>query len=189
MKELIQSIVHQDHFIVDLDHIDCLGRTPLMWEVYEMNDDTDSSTALIRNGASVTRKDDRGLTALHHALLCSAPEYKKETVKLLLKSGADPLARSDDGITPTDIAKHRGVLEQWKGTLSECGFNLDKIGRENLEEAISTATDSIILSLHINTPRPFEVKRRHTAIPQDGNGPVRAKTPERFVPIFPAKIC
>lgn len=178
MDDLIRAIVHQDHFMVDLDHVDYLGRTPLMWELCEVSDNTDSSVALINGGASVTRKDNQGLTALHHALLCSKSKYKKETVRLLLKSGADPLARSNDGLTPTEIAKHIGVLEKWKETLSECGFDLRKIGREVFEGAISTATDSMIASLQIGGPRSSGVKRRHAAISEDVSA-LPVKPPER----------
>lgn len=178
MDDLIRSIVHQDHFVVDLDHVDYLGRTPLMWELYEVSDNTDSSVALINGGASVTRKDNQGLTALHHTLLCSKPKYKRETVRLLLKSGADPLARSNDGVTPTGIARHTGVLEEWKETLSECGFDLRKIGREDLDGAISSATDSMISSLQLGGPRSSGVKRRHAAISEDATT-LPVKPPER----------
>lgn len=181
MDDLIRSIVHQDHFLVDLDHVDYLGRTPLMWELYEMNDNTDSSAALINGGANVTRKDNQGLTALHHTLLCSETKYKKETVRLLLKSGADPLARSNDGITPTEIAKHVGVIEKWKETLSECGFDLSRIGRENLDTAISTVTDNMISSLQIGGPRLSGVMRRHAAISKNDAIALPVKPPERYV--------
>lgn len=167
--------------MVDLDHVDYLGRTPLMWELYEMNDNTDSSVALINGGASVTRTDNQGFTALHHTLLCSKTKYKKETVRLLLKSGADPLARSNDGFTPTEIAKHVGVMEDWKETLSECGFDLGRIGRDNLDGAISTATDNLISSLQIGGPRLSGVKRRHAAISKDDAIPLPVKPPERYV--------
>lgn len=181
MDDLIRSIVHQDHFVVDLDHIDYLGRTPLMWELYETNDNTDSSATPINGGASVTRKDNQGLTALHHALVCSNTKYKKETIRLLLNSSADPLARSNDGVTPTKIAKHIGVLEEWKETLSECGFDLRKIEQEGLDGAISTATDSMISSLQTGGPHLSGVKRRHAAISKDdASAPV--KPPERYVP-------
>lgn len=146
-----------------------------------MNDNTDSSAALIKGGASVTRKDNQGLTVLHHALLCSKTEYKKETIKLLLNSGADPLARGNDGITPTGIAKHFGVLRKWEETLSECGFNLDRIGREYLGEAISTTTESMISLLRISTPNSFGVKRRHAATLSMDIDTLVAKPPERYV--------
>ncbi|KAI5782628.1 hypothetical protein EDC01DRAFT_780360 [Geopyxis carbonaria] len=138
MPQLLDAMVHQDSFVVDIDHTDHWGRTPLMWELLsERTEHLDSTRALLDAHASITRRDDMGLTPLHLLLLSTTPKSleKKASLKLLLQRGADPAARSEDGLTPTDIADQRGMRDVWETALAECGIVLSGA----TESAVSTA--------------------------------------------------
>lgn len=59
---------------------------------------------LKKDPSLVSSTDDCGWTLLHQeALAGSAP-----TVKVLLAAGADPQARTNDGMTPTQLANSLG---------------------------------------------------------------------------------
>lgn len=67
--------------------------------------DVEIVAELLRRGASVTHKDDFGLTALHTA---ARANLSAATSKLLLVHGADVDARDDDGATPLYLAASMG---------------------------------------------------------------------------------
>jgi ankyrin repeat protein len=59
---------------------------------------------LAKNPSMATAKGERGWTLLHQQALAGSAA----TVKVLLAAGADPRAVTDDGTTPTDLAKSLG---------------------------------------------------------------------------------
>jgi uncharacterized protein YegJ (DUF2314 family) len=59
---------------------------------------------LAQNPSLLHSKDDRGWTFLHQLALAGSAA----TVKVLLEAGADPNARTDQGITPLQLAKSLG---------------------------------------------------------------------------------
>ncbi|KAK4960883.1 hypothetical protein LTR10_001372 [Elasticomyces elasticus] len=94
MKKLHQSGA-------DISHADALGRTLLHYAA--LDDEFVTITAyLLDQGLNVDAKDHRGWTALHCAALggfCGP-----ETVRTLLKAGADRSIKNKDGMIPSDIA-------------------------------------------------------------------------------------
>ncbi|KAK4895058.1 hypothetical protein LTR27_006925 [Elasticomyces elasticus] len=85
----------------DLSHADALGRTLLHYAA--LDDEFVTITAyLLEKGLDVDAKDHRGWTALHCAALggfCGP-----ETVRTLLRTGADPNIKNKEGMIPSDIA-------------------------------------------------------------------------------------
>jgi len=87
-----------------VDAKDRWGRTPLFAAVYEeplVFDHTPIVTLLIKNGADVTLKDDRGDTPLH-----LAASLGTDVIPLLLQQGADVNAINDAGETPLHKAAY-----------------------------------------------------------------------------------
>jgi ankyrin repeat protein len=83
--------------------------------------DSDMLDTLIRLGADINRRDELGYTGLHYAAML---DYGDTTiVQKLLQAGALTDARDPNGMTPIDIARHRGyahllaVFERAKHTL------------------------------------------------------------------------
>lgn len=81
------------------------GWTLLMAEIervsYQGNADNAIVKSILYHGADVNAKNEAGWTALHHA----ANLDQLETVKMLVKAGANINARDIEGKTPLDIAK------------------------------------------------------------------------------------
>jgi ankyrin repeat protein len=57
--------------------------------------------SLLKHGAAIDPVDKSGRTPLHLA----AATYDKDIVDFLLKNGADPLRRTNDGLTPMQLAQ------------------------------------------------------------------------------------
>ncbi|MFT3766268.1 MAG: ankyrin repeat domain-containing protein [Minicystis sp.] len=55
---------------------------------------------LARQAAEIDQRDANGATALHRAVRCRC----SGAVRVLLRQGADPLARNGSGSTPMDLA-------------------------------------------------------------------------------------
>lgn len=98
---------------VPVDVRDAGGKTPLHWAAaldLEAMAEGATIVALVERGADVNARTNGGTTALHEA----ASAGNVIAVKILLKHGADPLARDDRGATPERYArdaKHKAVAE------------------------------------------------------------------------------
>lgn len=98
---------------VPVDVRDAGGKTPLHWAAYldlEASAKGASIVALIERGADVNARSNGGSTPLHEA----ASAGNVIAVKILLKHGADPLARNVRGVTPERCARdgnHKAVAE------------------------------------------------------------------------------
>ena len=62
---------------------------------------------LLEHGAPVNAQQEAAWTALHEA----ARSGRQDMIDLLLKYGADPTAKNDDGITPIQLAVEKGGPE------------------------------------------------------------------------------
>lgn len=77
------------------------GTTPLMHAVRDGS--LDCLRLLLGHGARIDARDERGATALVHAV--RYPQASPQVVELLLRSGADPRLRDADGWTALDWAR------------------------------------------------------------------------------------
>lgn len=148
LNKVLDAFIKQDFFEVDINHTDNWGRTPLMWELLsEELENIDSTRALLKKGASVTKTDLQGYTPLHFLLLSCSPKIRKlDSIVLLLHAGADPSAKAGpENITITDIAYFNEVLEMWETALGLCGKSLENIKAEEKKEsrAVGTATNPL----------------------------------------------
>ena len=77
-------------------------------------DKLDTVRALLRAGAEVLERNDQRSTALH--LACSVWDPSQSILLLLLRAGADPHGKDQDGHTPLELVtterNHRGRVEQ-----------------------------------------------------------------------------
>ena len=91
--------INEVRVLKDPDRQDKAGKTQLMKAA--ANDDIREMAQLINAGADVNLKDRDSWNALMYAARFGE---KKETVEMLLKSGAESLVKNDYGITPAEIA-------------------------------------------------------------------------------------
>lgn len=110
----------------DPNAINCRGRTPLR-ECLMVQTGSDGSKELedkvrllLIMGADATLADERGMTALHAAAGGGYPSV----VRLLLARGADPWARTSDGLRPVDIVNHHLTLPASSGLRRDLLENL-----------------------------------------------------------------
>jgi Arf-GAP/SH3 domain/ANK repeat/PH domain-containing protein len=59
---------------------------------------------LVQNSTSLDKQTREGNTPLHYCVI----QNRGESMRLLLRSGANPNVENNNGKTPTDIAKERG---------------------------------------------------------------------------------
>lgn len=69
---------------------------------------TDIARLLIERGADVNHVDKKGMTPLLYA--ASIDFGDSAVVELLLKSGANPQAKTKEGLTPAELAKKYGHM-------------------------------------------------------------------------------
>ena len=58
----------------------------------------------MQNSSSLDRQTREGNTPLHYCVI----QNQSESMRLLLRSGANPTVENNNGKTPVDIAKERG---------------------------------------------------------------------------------
>lgn len=73
------------------------GRYPVMYPIVDL---------FVDAGAEINAKDSHGRTPLHNAVTCDHPSL--EFIRTLLRHGADPKAKDNDGHTPEDLARRSG---------------------------------------------------------------------------------
>lgn len=88
---------------LQIDESNRNGSTALHWAA---NDDGNyhALSYILALRADINRGDQRGLTALHLAVQASQEDQNSRCVRLLLRRGADKLARDVQNRTPRDIA-------------------------------------------------------------------------------------
>ncbi|KAI1135952.1 ankyrin [Hypoxylon sp. FL0543] len=103
---------------VDINTADTQGQTPLHRLMHFLPSDHKILRRFIRNGAMLDTRDNLLDTPLH--TLCrgytSCQSRLQQAIKVLLWSGADPLAREVDGRTPREILEARQA-PAWEETL------------------------------------------------------------------------
>jgi len=100
------NVVQLDALIgqgVSLSAADSAGRTPLI--LAAQHDNSASVTRLVAESVPLDSRDNSGETALHHALR----GYAYTTAQLIVDAGADTLAEDNFGVTPSDVARDRGI--------------------------------------------------------------------------------
>ncbi|MGA8258836.1 MAG: ankyrin repeat domain-containing protein [Arenicellales bacterium] len=100
----------------DAGRADMFSWTPLMRAVYEDRPHI-VQLLLARDTAGVNTPGEKGMTALHLAVLKRDPEV----VKLLLAAGADPGIKDDSGRTAADFARQNKDLAMEKLILTARG--------------------------------------------------------------------
>ncbi len=91
----------------NVNHATSNGQTALFFAVGRNN--YTLIKLLLENGADIKKADRQGLTALHHA--AHNQQSRTGIVKLLLKAGADPNAKTLRGKTPFDLAEKNEIKE------------------------------------------------------------------------------
>ena len=82
------------------------GMTPLML-VCTNSQDTELLKLLLKKNANVNAKDNKKLTALHHAVLATEPrKHVSEIIEILLLAGASTSAEDESGKTALHMAFH-----------------------------------------------------------------------------------
>ena len=84
-----------------VDEADGDGMTPLSWAA--LSSRTEMASLLIRRKADVNHVDHHGMTPLLYA--ASIDFGDSGMIELLLKSGANPQARTKEGLTALDLAR------------------------------------------------------------------------------------
>jgi len=82
---------------------DKYGWTALMWAA--RNNNREMAELLLRKGANVRYRDEDGDTALINAVLNDANKQDLRLIRVLLRSGANPLERNRKGFSALSIAK------------------------------------------------------------------------------------
>ena len=100
-----------------VDRPDDDGITPLGWAAIDA--DLPVARVLIERGANVNHVDKKGMTPVLYA--ASVDFGDASVLDLLLKSGANPKARTPDGLTAAQLAKKYGHAHLLK-SLGEPGF-------------------------------------------------------------------
>lgn len=89
------------------------GVTALMLAAASGDEGMERAALLLRLGANANRANSVGKTALHFA----ARELSEAMVGLLLRAGANPLARSHAGETPASMVLPEGLAWEGRGLL------------------------------------------------------------------------
>ncbi|RUS24526.1 ankyrin repeat-containing domain protein, partial [Jimgerdemannia flammicorona] len=101
---------------MDIDVADSVGaHTPLMWAAYQ--GDSLTVDLLLRHGASVECVDANRLTALHWAVV----KGNRGCIKKILEYHGDTNTKEENGKTPGDFAREKGLTAVWERALAETG--------------------------------------------------------------------
>ncbi|EKP06434.1 ankyrin repeat protein [Leptospira kirschneri str. 2008720114] len=127
--EIVQVLIE---YRADTNLVDqSTGFTPLIHSILENDFSLDMMFVLIRNGADLDRKDERGMSPLHHCV----NEGKLEALRFLLERGADPNAQDRDGVTCIHLAKSSQGMSEFVELLLKYGADptiQDKYGKTYL---------------------------------------------------------
>ncbi|MNY07373.1 Ankyrin repeats (3 copies) [compost metagenome] len=85
--------------LTQVDQMNAIGERPI--HIAAWKGDVEDVVWLLQNGADVNQRGDFLMTPLHYAYMGK----KNENVKVLLKFGADELARCDRGLFPYECQK------------------------------------------------------------------------------------
>ncbi|KAI9350784.1 DHHC palmitoyltransferase-domain-containing protein, partial [Obelidium mucronatum] len=98
---------------MDVDSLDTMGRTSLMWAAYQGNSE-DTMRVLLKFNALIDRTDSTGMTALHWAVVSNHLKF----AKILIDAGASTDMKDPQGKTPADWAQEKGFLPSYERILS-----------------------------------------------------------------------
>ena len=154
------------------------GRTPLMQAAWYH--DLIATRDLLQGGARIDAADEKGRQALHYA--AGSHDESGEVVRLLLRSGADPNARTKDGDVPLilSISEMSGATEanalQLIAVTQDINYR-DSVTRETaLAIAASEASSKVMESLLKAGANP-NIPEVHGRLPIQivGDDPFRVK--------------
>lgn len=101
------------HIGLDVDSLDSMQRTPLMWSAY-MGNSQDTLSLLIKSKAVLDRADATGFTALHWAVISN----HLEAAELLIHSKCNVDLKDPDSKTPLDWAVEKGMGIAFHGMIA-----------------------------------------------------------------------
>ena len=113
--------IFRDSISISIFHFQEFAETPLHHAIsHETGHSLHVVDFLVQNSSSLDKQTREGNTPLHYCVI----QNQCESMRLLLRSGANPQVENNNGKTPVDIAKERGHhlceemvkdQETWKG--------------------------------------------------------------------------
>lgn len=101
---------------IPVDTPDDKGHTALMWAAYKGF--PACVEVLLKYGANIHAKDEQGFTALHWSLVRGS----YGCIQKLIEYGVDRDAITNDGKSPSAVAKEMNSEKQWNRALADCGY-------------------------------------------------------------------
>ena len=130
-------------------------------------------TLLIENGASLSRRDEKGNTVLHVALISD----NREIAKLLIKNNSDIFALNRNGNSPLSIALAQGsetlnwfMTEENINAVNNDGMTplhfavKNKSGREVITQLIEKGANIEIRNSYGQTPAEYAQEQKYADV-------------------------
>ena len=104
---------------------------------------------LVQNSTNLNKQTREGNTPLHYCVI----QNQCESMRLLLRSGANPCVENNNGKTPIDIAKERGHH------LCE-----EMVGEEGKIQLLSLEGEEFPVISHLGQGRPHEIRNAYSVL-------------------------